>query len=146
MTEFWKQKSLTEMSQKEWELLCDGCGRCCLLRLEDEDSGEIFTTRLSCNQLDIGKCRCKAYGDRHQIVPDCIALTPENIGSLDWIPKSCAYRRLYEGRELAWWHPLVSGDPDSVHEAGISVRPWAIDEDRVKEEDVEKYIYEYNEA
>ena len=143
MEEFWKHKNLIEMTAGEWELLCDGCGRCCLLRLEDEDSGRIFTTRLSCKQLDIGHCRCKSYAARHELVPDCVGLTPENIGLLGWMPKSCAYRRLHEGRELAWWHPLVSGDPNSVHQAGISVRDWAISETKVKDCDLERYIYEY---
>jgi len=143
MKEFWKHKKLSEMTRKEWELLCDGCGRCCLIRLEDEESREIFTTRLACKQLDIGKCGCKCYDNRHEVVADCIALTPENIGSLDWIPSSCAYRRLSEGRELAWWHPLVSGDPDSVHEAGISVRSSAISEDKINPNRIEDYIHEY---
>ena len=143
MKEFWKHKKLNEMTREEWELLCDGCGRCCLIRLEDEESGEIFTTRLACEQLDIGKSVCKCYDKRHEIVADCIALTPENIGSLDWIPSSCAYRRLSEGRELAWWHPIVSGDPNSVHEAGISVRSWAISETKITHDDIEDYIYKY---
>jgi len=143
MEAFWKHKKLGEMTAKEWELLCDGCGRCCLLRLEDEESGEVFTTRLACTQLDIGKCACKSYAKRHEIVSDCIALSPENIGELDWIPASCAYRRLSEGRDLAWWHPLLSGDPNSVHEAGISVRAWAISEDKVTQENVEDFIYKY---
>jgi len=143
MKEFWKHKKLSEMTRKEWELLCDGCGRCCLIRLEDEESREIFTTRLACKQLDIGKCGCKCYDKRHEVVADCIALTPENIGSLDWIPSSCAYRRLSEGRELAWWHPLVSGDPDSVHEAGKSVRSSAISEDKINPNRIEDYIHEY---
>ena len=144
MEKFWEHKALAEMSSEEWELLCDGCGRCCLLRLEDEDSGEIFTTRLACKLLDIGKCQCKSYAKRHEIVEDCLALTAENIGSLGWIPSSCAYRRLSEGRELAWWHPLISGSRESVHEAGISVRGWAIDESFIDEDDVEKFIYKYD--
>lgn len=143
MKEFWKTKRLDEMSAYEWEQLCDGCGRCCLVRLEDEESGQFFTTRLACRQLDIGQCKCSNYEKRHEIVADCIALTPENIRGLDWIPESCAYRRLAEGRELAWWHPLVSGNAESVHEAGISVREQAISEDKVPIEKIEDYIYKY---
>ena len=144
MGNFWERKQLAEMTPVEWEQLCDGCGRCCLLRLEDEDSGEIFTTRLTCRELDIGKCQCKSYAKRHEIVTDCIALTAENIGLLDWIPSSCAYRRLSEGRELAWWHPLISGNSESVHEAGISVRSWGLSESEVSPDDVEKYLYKYD--
>ena len=144
MENFWEHKLLADMTPVEWEQLCDGCGRCCLLRLEDEDSGEIFTTRLACRELDIGKCQCKSYGNRHDIVADCIALTAKNIDTLDWIPSSCAYRRLSEGRELAWWHPLISGSPESVHKAGISVRSWALSENKISPDDVEKYLYKYD--
>ncbi len=131
------------MTAEEWELLCDGCGRCCLVRLEDEESGEVFTTKLACKKLDISKCRCKSYERRHELVPDCIALSPDNIGELSWMPLSCAYRRLAEGRGLAWWHPLVSGNADSVHDAGISVRGWAVCEDSFDSSKYENYIYDY---
>jgi len=143
MKEFWKHKKLRDMTRDEWELLCDGCGRCCMLRLEDEDSGEVFNTRLACRELDIGKCRCKSYERRQDIVEDCIHLTAENISQLGWIPESCAYRRLAEGRPLAWWHPLVSGDPMSVHEAGISVRDRAISEEKVTGNRLEDFICKY---
>ncbi len=119
---FWKQKTLSEMSQNEWESLCDGCARCCLLKLEDIDTGEIAFTDIACKLLDSGTCRCSNYPNRQKEVPDCVVLKPENIDDLTWMPSSCAYRLIAEGKDLAWWHPLVSGTPETVHEAGISVR------------------------
>lgn len=119
---FWKQKQLSEMSRNEWESLCDGCARCCLLKLEDIDTGEISFTDIACKLLDSGTCRCSDYPKRQKSVPDCVVLKPENIDDLTWMPSSCAYRLIAEGKDLAWWHPLVSGTPETVHEAGISVR------------------------
>jgi hypothetical protein len=126
---FWKRKRLEEMTVPEWESLCDGCGLCCLVRFEDEDTGEIIPTRVHCKLFDPERCTCTDYANRKRHVPDCIKLTPGNIEALEWMPKSCAYRRLYEGRDLAAWHPLVSGDPESVHRAGVSVRGQTVNED-----------------
>ena len=125
---FWKVKTLGEMTRAEWESLCDGCGRCCLHKLRDEETNEISYTNVACRMLDGGTCRCRDYTHRTEIIPDCVTLTPENLGEIDWLPASCAYRRVHEGKGLAWWHPLVSGDPDSTHKAGMSVRGRSIDE------------------
>jgi len=118
------------MTTQEWESLCDGCGRCCLHKLRDDDTAELSFTNISCRLLDLKTCRCRHYEQRQTYVPDCISLTPQAVDEIDWLPPSCAYRRLAEGRDLAWWHPLVSGTPDSVHEAGISVMGRAVDERR----------------
>ena len=139
-TPFWETKTLAEMTVEEWESLCDGCGRCCLIRLEDEETGEQAETNVACKLLDIGACRCTDYENRAEAVPDCKILTPQNVGELTWMPSSCAYRRLAEGRKLEWWHPLVSGRAESVHEAGISVASYAISEDEVSEADWEEHI------
>lgn len=125
---FWEGKRLEQMTVQEWESLCDGCGLCCLVRFEDEDTGEIIPTRVSCKLLDAQLCRCSDYENRKKHVPDCIKLTPWNIDDLMWMPKSCAYRRVHEGRPLADWHPLISGDPESVHKAGVSVRGQVVSE------------------
>jgi uncharacterized cysteine cluster protein YcgN (CxxCxxCC family) len=125
---FWEVKRLDRMSKAEWESLCDGCGRCCLIRFEDEDTGTVMPTRVSCRLFDDATCRCSNYPKRKRYVPDCIKLTPWNIEALQWMPPSCAYRRLHEGRGLPDWHPLVTGDPDSVHRAGISMRGQTISE------------------
>jgi len=125
---FWQTKTLEQMTPAEWESLCDGCGLCCLIRFEDEDTGEIIPTRVACKLFDGQLCRCSDYAGRKKHVPDCIKLTPGNIEDLLWMPKSCAYRRLHEGRDLAWWHPLVSGDPETVHDAGVSIRGQTISE------------------
>ena len=126
---FWQRKRLEEMTAQEWESLCDGCGLCCLIRFEDEETGEVIPTRVACKLLDRDLCRCRDYENRKAHVPDCIKLTPDAIEALNWMPKSCAYRRLHEGRDLAWWHPLVTGDPESVHRAGVSIRGQTISED-----------------
>ena len=107
---FWKTKTLEEMSNVEWESLCDGCARCCLEKLEDEDTGKIYFTHVSCKLLDAGLCTCKDYPNRSDKVPDCVRLTPENVRTLNWLPPSCGYRLVAEGRDLYWWHPLISGE------------------------------------
>jgi len=123
MTEpFWKTKTLEEMTPGEWESVCDGCGRCCLVKLEDEDSGKIAYTDVGCTLLDGTSCRCRDYPNRQAKVPECVRLTPATVRSLNWLPPTCGYRLLAEGQDLPWWHPLVSGAPGTVHDAGISVR------------------------
>jgi uncharacterized cysteine cluster protein YcgN (CxxCxxCC family) len=119
---FWRVKTLEAMNPDEWESLCDGCGRCCLVKLEDEDTAEVMYTDVGCTLLDDQTCRCRDYPNRQAKVADCVRLTPEAVRSLSWLPGTCAYRLLAEGEDLYWWHPLVSGDPDTVHAAGISVR------------------------
>lgn len=121
-TPFWKRKRLSEMTAAEWEALCDGCGKCCLAKLEDEDTGAIHWTSVACRLFDAGLCRCTDYERRLERVADCVRLTPQNVTTLSWLPATCAYRLVAEGRDLHAWHPLVSGSRDSVHEAGISVR------------------------
>jgi uncharacterized cysteine cluster protein YcgN (CxxCxxCC family) len=132
---FWETKSLNQMTVREWESLCDGCGLCCLVRFEDEDSGDIVPTRVHCRLFDSQSCRCSDYVARRRQVPDCIKLTPHNIDALPWMPLSCAYRRLSEGKPLPLWHPLVTGDPESVHEAGVSVRSQTISESALDDPD-----------
>ena len=125
---FWRRKSLTEMTPAEWESLCDSCGKCCLLKLEDADTGVVSYTDAACKLLDLHTCRCTKYAQRKRYVPDCIKLTPKLVDKLRWMPSTCAYRLLSEGKDLPDWHPLVSGDPESVHRAGISVRGRAVAE------------------
>jgi uncharacterized cysteine cluster protein YcgN (CxxCxxCC family) len=119
---FWQRKKLTELTAGEWESLCDGCGRCCLKKLQDEATGTIAYTDVACKLLDRDRCRCRSYARRHDLVPDCVPLRSTDEQTFDWLPTTCAYRKLAAGRPLEWWHPLVSGDPDTVHRAGISVR------------------------
>ena len=128
---FWRAKSLAEMSRQEWESLCDGCGKCCLIKLQDKDTEQVDYTDVTCHLLDTEACRCTDYAHRHARVPDCVRLSPERLGEIvTWMPSTCAYRLLAEGRALPDWHPLVSGDPDSVHRAGQSVRGWCVTEEK----------------
>lgn len=138
---FWRKKTLAEMTHEEWESLCDGCGRCCLHKLLYEDTGEIAFTAVACRLLDGARCRCTDYANRKARVPDCVVLTPETLDRIAWLPKTCAYRLIAEGKDLAWWHPLVSGDPETVHRAGISVRGRVVSEDEAG--DLEDFIVDW---
>lgn len=139
-TAFWHAKPLAEMTPEEWESLCDGCGRCCLHKLQDEDSGLLFYTNVACRLLDPQHCRCSNYAQRMSLVQDCLSLATNPAARFDWLPLSCAYRRLANGQSLEWWHPLVSGDPDTIHQAGISVRGKTVPEAAVAREELEDHI------
>jgi len=140
---FWEKIPMDEMSKPEWEALCDGCGKCCLNKLEDEETGHVELTRISCRLLDVETCLCAQYPIRHQFVPDCIVLTPESIDRhMYWLPQTCAYRLLHEGRELYPWHPLLTGDPASPHKEGVTMIGHAIPETEVDEDDWEDHIIE----
>lgn len=137
---FWESKTLGEMNDQEWESLCDGCARCCMLKLEDEDSGEIAYTSVVCRYLNHQSCKCTRYPDRHELVPDCVELDAETALQFTWLPVTCAYRTLAEGRSLEWWHPLVSGSRSTVHEAGISVRGKIVSEHHVHPDEIEEHV------
>lgn len=140
---FWEVVPLDEMSKEQWESLCDGCGKCCLNKIEYEDTGEVDYTRIACKLLDGASCRCIHYETRHDYVPDCVKLTPENLPNICyWMPRSCAYRLLFEGRPLPAWHPLISNDPDSPHRAGVSMRGLTVSEENIHEDDWDAYIIE----
>lgn len=142
---FWRTKRLDQMSPAEWESLCDGCARCCLNKLEDWDTGAIVWTDVGCTLLDGETCRCRDYENRAATVPDCIRLTVGEVNTLTWLPPTCAYRLVRDGADLYWWHPLVSGDPETVHQAGISVRGRTVPEDNMALEDYEHHVVSWPE-
>jgi uncharacterized protein len=138
---FWETVPLAKLTPQEWEALCDGCGKCCLNKLEFEDTGEVAFTRVACRLLDGETCQCSNYPNRKQFVPECVVLTPKTLPRVAyWLPRTCAYRLLHEGKPLEDWHPLISGDPQSVHKAGMSVKGWTIPEFEVDEDDWEDHI------
>lgn len=137
---FWQEKTLAQMSSKEWELLCDGCGLCCLVKIEDEESGEVFNTSVSCAQLNIETCRCRDYENRLNNVVMCLQLTRENLPSLNWLPESCAYKRLLNGKSLPNWHPLITGVNDSAHTTGLSAKWFAQSEEYVHQDQLVEFI------
>lgn len=139
MNAFWTYKSLAQLSPTEWEALCDGCGRCCLQKFKNPTTGKVYYTWVACYLLDLETCRCSDYDMRHILVPDCLQLKPSNILQLRWLPRTCAYRLLAEGRDLPPWHPLISNDPQSVRKAGISVHDRAISEEHVHPDDVHNF-------
>lgn len=142
---FWEQKTLAEMDTAEWESLCDGCAKCCLHKLEDEDSGEVVYTAVRCRYLRESTCSCSDYAHRSELVPNCIKLRPEDLKDYHWLPSTCAYRLLAEGRELFAWHPLLSGSRESVHEAGISIRGRAISDEFVHPDGYDEHIIHWQE-
>ena len=137
---FWETKTLKQMSKQEWESLCDGCARCCLHKLEDEDTDEVYYTDVHCRYMDKNDCSCTVYQTRNEKVPECIWLTPEQAHSFHWLPDTCAYRLVAEGKPLYDWHPLISGDPDSVHKSGISLQGKGIPDDKIPEEEWQSRI------
>lgn len=141
--EFWKVKPLADLDRREWEQLCDGCGRCCLVKLEDEDTAQVYTTSVACRLLDRQTCRCSDYENRFKRVSDCLDLDANAVETLAWLPKTCAYRLRHEGKQLADWHPLNSGTPQTVIDAGISVSGRTFSEDEVDEEVLGDYLYDW---
>lgn len=140
MDNFWETKTLEQMSADEWESLCDGCGLCCLVKIEDEDTGEVFNTSVSCRQLDVDVCRCTDYKNRLTDVSMCLQLSLENLPQLSWLPESCAYKRLYENKSLPVWHPLITKDKNSVHDAGISAKWFAQSEEFIHPDQLIDFI------
>lgn len=136
---FWETTPLEDLTQKQWEALCDGCGRCCLQKLENKKTGKVYFTAVACRLLDLQTCRCRNYENRHQVIKDCLRLSPQNVYHR-WLPKSCAYRRLATGKKIGEWHPLISGDSKSVDKAGISIKGMAISELYVPQDCLDEYI------
>ena len=141
---FWQTKTLEEMNREEWESLCDGCGQCCVMQLENEETNQLFFTDVSCHLFDSETCRCTAYKERQMHVPTCMVMTPDNVNECaEYAPPTCAYKLLVEGQDLYSWHPLVSGDPNSVHEAGISVKNKVVSEKDVDLNKLEQRIIDF---
>lgn len=139
---FWEGRTLESLNPQEWEALCDGCGRCCLHKVIDDDD-QLYLTRVACHLLDVEACRCKRYDERLSIVPECLNLTPELVNTLPWLPSTYAYKRLAQGQPLPWWHPLLTGSSAQMHEAGASVKDQAVSEDEIDPDDLEFYIVEW---
>ncbi|MFT4518547.1 MAG: putative cysteine cluster protein YcgN (CxxCxxCC family) [Halioglobus sp.] len=140
VTDWWHEKKLEDLNPVEWEALCDGCAKCCLHKLEDEDSGEIHYTKVRCRYLDEQSCSCSDYKNRSVLVPNCIDLKGADVAGLNWLPNTCAYRLRARGEQLPNWHPLVSGDPESVHEATVSIRGRAVSEEYVHPDGYDEHI------
>lgn len=137
---YWETKSLTQMSESEWEALCDGCGNCCLIKLEDEDTEELFVTNVACHMLDIDCCRCRDYSARFEKVSTCLVLDPQDKSLFRYLPETCAYRCLEEGRPLPTWHPLITGNINSVHEADVSIKSFAVSEEFIHPDQLQDHI------
>ncbi len=140
LTDWWQATPLDQLDEQQWEALCDGCAKCCLHKLEDEDDGEVFYTQVRCRHLQEDTCRCSDYPQRSVMVPNCIALKRSNVATLDWLPSTCAYRLRSKGEPLPEWHYLVSGDRDSVHQAGVSIRGRAISDEYVHPDGFDEHI------
>lgn len=137
---FWKEKTLEELTTEEWEALCDGCGKCCLLKLINKNTKKVEYTNVTCKYLNLDDIQCMHYADRHTLVPDCVILTPELVRQFDWLPDTCAYKLLAQGKDLKWWHPLISGDRKSVLMAGVSIKGKVVSEDDIDPNDLEDMI------
>lgn len=137
---FWKGKTLEQLSTEEWEALCDGCGQCCLYKLEDEETCDLYLTNVVCRFLDLQTCECQVYAERHQTVPTCVQLTPQNVLEIKWIPPTCAYKLVAEGKPLPKWHPLISCDKESIQETEFSIGGRVISENDVDMDDLENYV------
>ena len=140
---FWKTKSLREMTRWEWEMLCDGCGKCCLHKIIDEKTGTVYYTNVTCRLLNTKTCRCTSYKTRGQHVPTCMILTPRRVEEFDWLPETCAYRLLSQGKDLPWWHRLVSGDPDLIHRLNLSVKGKTIPEEYIHPMEIRNHIVDW---
>lgn len=142
-TSFWETVPLGQMTAEEWEALCDGCGKCCLNKIEYSDTSEVFLTRIACRLLEDATCQCGQYENRKQLVPECIVLSPDTIADhAYWMPATCAYRLLWQGRQLPEWHPLLTGDAETTHAAGVSLRGLTVSETEVDDDDWEDHIIE----